>query len=129
MKTIFFLSMACLFSLSILVGWSKFDTGLDRTSVKVTETEDSYRLQASFNKSKTWKVEKYINKCMSPAGLFSSDHDYMNVSTGLKDGTTFHVKASPGELDIEFDKTKNTAAAYTWMKNMGKGVTDIIGEK
>lgn len=126
MKAILFISITCLFALSILVGWSKYGIG-GRTSVKITETNDTYRLEAVYDKGKTWKVQKYINQYMKPAGLFASDHDYMNVTTSFADKTEFHIKAEPGELEIDFNKSKYSYAAYTRMKNMYTGIKDIVG--
>ncbi|CAN5258719.1 hypothetical protein BH09BAC6_BH09BAC6_04000 [soil metagenome] len=128
MKAIFFVSITCLFALSILVGWSKYSIG-HRTSVKITETKDTYWLEAVYDKGKTWQVQKYINQCMKPAGLFSSDHDYMNVTTSFTDKTEFHIKAEPGELEIDYNKGKYSYAAYTRMKKMFAGISAIVGER
>ena len=66
---------------------------------------------------------------MAPNGLFSSTHDYFNVYTELKDGTKFHVKSSPGRMDIQLNKEENSIESYNRIKSMCEGIKNILTQK
>lgn len=129
MKTSFFIAAGCLICLSIFVGWIKFQRNSDNLSISVTDTDDTYILTAAFNEDYTGRVQDYINHSTSPNSMFRSTHDYFNVSTTLSDKTEFHIKESPGELKIEFDKRKNSNASYLRIKKMCEGVSDLLKGK
>jgi hypothetical protein len=129
MKTSFFIAAFCLVSLSIFIGWMKFQRNGDDLSISVTDTDDTYALTAKFNEDYTGKVQDYINHSIKPNKLFRSTHDYFNITTTLADKTEFHVKESPGELQIEFDKRKNSTASYWRIRKMSEGISNLLKEK
>jgi hypothetical protein len=130
MKASFFLALLCLASLSIFVGWMKFQHhNNDNLSISVTDTDDTYALSAKFNEDYTGRVQDYINHSIRPNGLFRSAHDYFNVTTRLSDNTEFHIKESPGELELEFDKRKNSYASYQRIRKMCEGVSEVLKGK
>lgn len=129
MKASFFLALLCLASLSIFVGWMKFQHNNDNLSIAVTDTDDTYELSAKFNEDFTGRVQDYINHSIRPNNLFRSTHDYFNVTTRLNDNTEFHIKESPGELEVEFDKKKNSYASYQRIRKMCEGISDVLKGK
>ena len=129
MKTSFFIAAFCLVSLSIFIGWIKFQRNSDDLSISVVDTDDTYALTATFNEDYTGRVQDYINRSIKPNSLFRSTHDYFNVITTLADKTEFHVKESPGELEIDFDKRKNSAASYQRVKKMCEGISNVLKGK
>ncbi len=132
MKTSFFLATFCLISLSALIIYTKFDVNdknSDRTSISISEDDNSYRLEAVYNINNTGRVERYINNCISPNSLGKSENDYFDVTTSLSDGTVFYVKESPGILKIELNKKKNSTASYYRIKKMCEGVKGILSGK
>ncbi|MDO3642524.1 hypothetical protein [Mucilaginibacter sp. L3T2-6] len=130
MKASFFLALLCLASLSIFVGWMKFQHNNDNLSISVTDTDDTYALSAKFDENYTGRVQDYINHSIKPTDLFRSARDYFNVITRLKDNTEFHIKESPGELEVEFDKKKNSYASYQRIRKMCEGISNLLkGEK
>ena len=130
MKASFFLALLCLASLSIFVGWMKFQHNNDNLSISVTDTDDTYALSAKFDQNYTERVQDYINHSIKPTDLFRSAHDYFNVITRLKDNTEFHIKESPGKLEVEFDKKKNSYASYQRIRKMCEGISNLLkGEK
>jgi hypothetical protein len=129
MKTSFFIAAFCLVSLSIFIGWVKFQKNNGDVSITVKETDDAYTYTASFDENYTGKVQGYINHSIKPNGLFKSTHDYFNVTTTLKDGTEFYVKESPGELKIVIDKKKNSTSSYLRIKKMCDGISNVLKGK
>ncbi|HEY8928082.1 MAG TPA: hypothetical protein VIM55_02765 [Mucilaginibacter sp.] len=129
MKASFFLAALCLLSLSVFVGWVKYNHPYNGLNISISENGDHYRMEAVFNENLTADVQDYINDSIRPNGLFRSTHDYMNVSTTLADKTEFNVKESPGKLMIEIDKHKNTYESYLRIKKMCQGVIELLKKK
>ncbi len=126
MKTSFFIAAFCLLSLSIFIGWEKFERNNDDISISVSETDGTYKFIAAFNEDYTGKVQNYINHSIKPNSLFKSTHDYFDVTTTLEDKTEFYVKESPGKLKITIDKRKNSYASYMRIKKMCGGIGNIL---
>jgi hypothetical protein len=129
MKTSFFIAAFCLLSLSIFIGWSKFQRNSDDLSISVSDTNDEYTYSASFNQDYTGRVQDYINHSVKPNGLFKSTHDYFDITTILDDKTDFYVKESPGRLKIKIDKHKNPYTSYMRIKKMCDGISNVLKEK
>lgn len=126
MKTSFFIAALCLVSLSIFIGWVKFQKNNGDVSIAVKNTDDTYTYTASFDEDYTGKVQSYINHSIKPNGLFKSTHDYFDVTTTLKDGTDFYIKESPGDLKIEINKRKNSTSSYLRIKKMCDGISNVL---
>ncbi|MDB4923180.1 hypothetical protein [Mucilaginibacter sp.] len=126
MKTSFFIAAFCLVSLSIFIGWVKFQKNNGDVSIAVKDTDDAYTYTASFDEDYTGKVQNYINHSIKPNSLFKSTHDYFNVTTTLKDGTDFYIKESPGDLKIVIDKKKNSTSSYLRIKKMCDGISNVL---
>jgi hypothetical protein len=98
-------------------------------NISVSDSDDEYKFVAHFDQSRTRDVQRFINNSMSPSGLFSGEDDHLNVDTSLKDGTTFKVKESPGELTIRIDKKSNSPASVQRIRNMCEGVKKVITDE
>jgi len=96
------------------------------TDVTISESSGTYRLRADYNEDNTQKVQRYINRCIEPNGLFSSTEDYFDANTELKDHTKFYIKASPGKLLIKINKGENDYESYARIKNMCEGIATIL---
>ena len=129
MKTSFFIAAFCLLFLSTFLVWSKFENHDKDISIAVSDNDELYTFDASYSEGNTGRVQDYINKRIKPNSLFSSTHDYLNVSTSLSDNTEFHLKGSPGNLKIELDKKKNSTASYYRIKTMCDGIGKLLAGK
>ncbi len=94
--------------------------------VSITDSYQTYKLQAYYDEDKTAMVQRYINRQMEPNGLFESTDDYFDVTTELKDRTRFYIKASPGRLIIKINKRENSYQSYARVKNICEGVAGIL---
>jgi hypothetical protein len=94
-------------------------------TIHIHDNPGSYEFNALYPVSRTGDVQDFINESMEPNGLFTSSHDYFNVDTKLEDGTTFHVKSSPGKMNIMMDREKNSIASYNRIKKMCEGIKNL----
>lgn len=86
MKTVSIITV-CLLSVVLFhchSGRSK-STGVNdgRTSVEISEHENLYKLEASFDKNKVMDVYEYVNSSIKPQSLFTSEDDRVDVSMTL----------------------------------------------
>lgn len=129
MKTSFYLTAICIISLSIFFVWSKFQINNHDTSISVIENDHTYRFSATYNRSNTRMVWNYINRYTAPNRLGNPEDDYFDAATVLQDNARFHIKKSPGEIKIEFDKLNNSTASYYRIKKMCEGIKGILAGK
>ncbi|TLV03253.1 hypothetical protein [Dyadobacter luticola] len=99
----------------------------DNISIKVVDDDHIYRYNATFPRSRSRDVERYINNRISPSSI--SYDNAVDVTTTLDDNTKFDYEASPGKLEIELDKRQNSLASYQRIKKMCKGLDQVINPK
>ena len=126
MKTSFFLTVFFLISLSAFILYSKFEENSDNISVSIKDTDDTYRLNASFNRGNSTRVLQYINSSIGGDSYFEPTSRRIDVTTRLHDNTEFYIKESSGRLKIELDKRKNSTASYYRIKKMCEGLKGIL---
>jgi len=126
MKTGLYLTICSLILLSVFVGYTKYEKNYDGVEIAVHDDSDKYQMEAHYNVNNTSRVQHYINNCIEPNSLFSSDHDYLNVTTSLQDGTNYYVKSSPGHMKISIDKRKNSMASVMRIRKMCSGIKELL---
>jgi hypothetical protein len=97
----------------------------DNTSVKISENDKRYELEAQYNKSKTRKVQEYMTESLSGTG-FKFTNTQLDATLTLTGGITFYIKSHDGELVLKFDKRKNNKEDYTKFKKMCEGLKDLV---
>lgn len=96
------------------------------TKVTISENETTYELDAAFDERYVMDVYRYINSVISPGSLFTSKEDRLDVTTTLKDGTTFRIKAYMGTLYVKFDKEKNSRESFDRIRMLCEGVKKLV---
>lgn len=129
MKTSFFLTMFCLISVSAFILYSKFEENSDNISISISDTDDTYRLNAAYGRSNSVRVLRYIDRCIGDDSYFEPTSWRIDVTTRLHDNTEFYIKESPGRLKIELDKRKNSTASYYRIRKMCDGLKGILAGK
>lgn len=129
MKTSVLFAAFSIIALSIFLFFARLDVFNHNISISVSEDEDTYAFSASYDKSNTGKVERYINRCISPNQLGKSGNDYIDANTSLPDNTRFYIKEYPGKLKIILDRKKNSTASYYRIKKMCEGVQGLLAGK
>ncbi|MEO5682177.1 MAG: hypothetical protein ABIQ88_06015 [Chitinophagaceae bacterium] len=94
------------------------------TSISVNESGGIYTFTASFPEDKTRKIQRVINKSISPGSLFKSANDRTDITTILQDKTTFYVKSSPGRIRIKINRSGNSPASYNRIKELCEEVKE-----
>jgi len=122
-KMFFFISLAMLITTSLWESCARLRHGL---SLRYSESDRLYSLTAYYDRSQTWIVESYINRCTEPDRLFHSENDRIDAWTKLNDHTAFKIKSSPGELEIELDKRENSRQSYYRIKQMCEGIKNEL---
>jgi hypothetical protein len=119
----------CLLTLGSILFWARITSHDHSTSVTVTETAETYSFSAQYDRRETGRVERFINREISPDQMGSSENDYVDATTSLADHTTFNIKESPGRLKIEIDKTQNPAASVSRIRKLCDGVKDLLSNR
>jgi len=94
--------------------------------VTYNETDDHYTMKANFDERKTRAVEKYLDDRVGSQSNMSFTNTRIDGQLELDDHTTFYIKKRAGFLKIDFDKRKNSYAAYEKIKSMCQGILEII---
>ena len=92
----------------------------ENVSISVQESNDSYRLIASYKRHQTRKLEKYID-----AQLHTHHFSHKNRVDGmitLDDHTSLYLRAAPGKLYIKLDKQENDLYSYAKVKKLAEGI-------
>jgi hypothetical protein len=98
-------------------------------SVSIQESEEEYRLSASFDESKTRQVQNYIDEYTGNNGIFRSGGNVeIDATTTLEDNIRVYIKSHPGRLKIKFDKADNDEAAYEKVKDMCEGIKALLAK-
>jgi hypothetical protein len=129
MKTSVFFAAFSIIALSIFLICARFEVFNHDISISVSEDQDYYTFSARYNSGNTGLVEHYINRCISPDQLGTSENDYIDANTSLPDKTQFYAKESPGKLTIRLDRRINSTASYYRIKKMCEGVKDLLAGK
>jgi len=105
--------------LCILFAYAKVNR--DNLSFSVSDSNETYKITASFDKKKNKNVQQVLHRFIKPNNIFSGDGNVTyDGSITLGDNTSFDLKFFPGELKIKMDKTKNSTASYNKMKKLSE---------
>lgn len=124
MKSFYFLLIAGIISLTICLAFTIADNG-GRTDVKITETPELFKLEASYNRGQAKKVEAYFNENLKPVIVFKNSDD-VNTQINLADSSNFYIKASAGWLLVKVDKNTNSAASLSRLKNLCQQLSKTV---
>lgn len=88
-------------------------------SIKVKESEDTYRLYATYDRHKTGRIHHLLRDELHN-DIFRKDN--VDGDFTLDDDTRVHIKTTPGKLVILLDKRENNAGSYHRIRQLGEGV-------
>ncbi|TDO23918.1 hypothetical protein [Pedobacter duraquae] len=91
------------------------------TSVSIHDTPGEYTFDASYDRSQTAFVYRYLDSCFAPEKSLS-EHSTTERHVHLKDNTIFDIKTAEGSLHIEIDKTKNSRFSIARLKKICSGI-------
>jgi len=99
----------------------------NNVSITYNENGHYYRMKASFSRSKTAAVERYMDDMLA-SGSMSFRHTRIDGEIALDDHSTFYIKKRAGYLYIKLDKNKNSDEAYYKVKSMCEGIKRVLGQ-
>ena len=95
-------------------------------SIKYTDSEDSYSMNALFGRSRTRAAELYMNKKIGQENNISFLNTQSDAVFTLDDGSKFYLKKSPGFIEIKLNKKENSFRAYHTIKSMCEGMKNVL---
>ena len=132
MTTRYLLIALCIF---FLYGFSScyndsYFSNSDDVSISIQESDDIYKMSASFDERKTRKVKNYISDYTGDNGLFKSGGNVvMDAATTFGDNIKVYIKFRPGKLKIKLDKDENSEEAYNEVKDMCEGIKELLADQ
>ena len=69
-----------------------------------------------------------MNEKLGDKNDLSFIHTTIDAEVTLDDGTQLYIKNKPGELEINFDKDKNSIASYHEVKALGEGLKPFLNK-
>jgi hypothetical protein len=94
--------------------------------IQYRESDHYYSMDAWFRENQTRDVEEYMNDKIGSGSNVSFTNTRIDGSLSLDDHTTFFIKKSPGHLEIEMDKRKNSAESYRQIKSLCEGIKEVV---
>lgn len=100
--------------------WYTFHTlGEHDISIRVNESEDRYRLYATYDRHKTGRIHRLLCDELHN-DLFRKNN--VDADLTLDDDTRVHVTTKPGKLVILLNKHENSEESYRRIRELGEGV-------
>jgi hypothetical protein len=94
-------------------------------TVSVKESGDLYKIYASYNRSKTKKIQRYLDSQLN-SYIFSNAK--VDATVTLDDHTNFYIRTNPGMLLIRLRKSENSLESYYRVKTLGEGIKRQLTE-
>ncbi|MES2006245.1 MAG: hypothetical protein V4450_17130 [Bacteroidota bacterium] len=88
-------------------------------SIRVSESDDTYRLYASYNSYKAGRIHRYLRDQLHN-DLFKKNR--VDAFLTLDDQTRVRIKTTPGKLLILLNKKENDFDSYFRIKQLGDGI-------
>lgn len=106
----------CIMLLTGCIRYNSEYTNNGRTSFKVHDSRHIYRIEASFNRSKTSQIARAIDDLLDTNNELEPRDLQGTIS--LEDDTRVYVKLRSGRLKIRFNKDENSETAFERMKEL-----------
>ncbi len=126
MKKIFLILLLCILFIAGFFTWVLYSIHSGNgSSVSIKESDDSYEFYASYNRSRTRRVQGYIDAQLQTKHIFKNAR--IDATVTLDDKTVFYIKTIPGVLLIKLNKRENDFTSYTRIKKLGEDIKLRLG--
>ena len=116
--------LSCALIICTIIASCRFHNNV---SITYNENGNYYKMKASFSRSKTAAVERYMDNMLA-SGDMSFRHTRIDGEITLDDQATFYIRKRAGYLYIKLDKNKNSDDAYYKVKSMCEGIKRVLGQ-
>jgi hypothetical protein len=125
-NTYLLLSVAILtFSFSA-VGFLRTNVPSHHTSFIFTSTSTAVTMKVTYDPDQAPQVEKYIDSCLQPAVVFGDKHKANKEVQVSSSQLIYHIKGSPGSLNIRADKNSNADSSLDKLKKILEDLKSVI---
>ena len=98
------------------------------TSISYKDTGKYYSMKAYFSRSKTRKVEHYMDDRIGRNSHMSFVNSKIDGTIALDNHAKFYMKKYPGVLEIRMDKDENSYENFDEIKSMCQGIKKVLTE-
>ena len=113
-------------SLLIVAGSSSCFHRHHSTSVTISDTGDELELDASYDKYKTYKIQRLLDRELGDQCDASFRHRHVDTRVTLDDRTSFYLRSFPGKLNIRLDKSENPEESCERIKALCEDIKDAL---
>ena len=96
------------------------------TSVTISDSGDEYEMYASYDIDKARKIQRLLDRELNVDIGRSGRHTHVDATITLDDRTTFYMQAFPGELKINFDKTRNSEDSWIRIQDVCEEIKEAL---
>ena len=98
------------------------------TSVTISDSGDEYEMCASFDENKTRKIQRLLDRELNIDLGRSGRNVHLDATITLDDRTTFYMRALPGHLRINFDKSENSGESWEKIHEVCEEIKDALSD-
>jgi hypothetical protein len=95
-------------------------------SVTISDDDDEYEMDASFNRNKTHAVQVYLNEHLLNNRVAFRNRDDEEIT--LDDNTTIYITTHPGQVSIKIDKEENSEESCEKVRRVCEDLKDIVAD-
>jgi phosphoketolase len=96
------------------------------TSISYFENPKTISIASTYKPAKFNEVQAYLEAHIGSQTTVSFARTHMDEMITMDDATRLHIKSSPGELNMELDKTDNARESYPQMKQWCEDLKRIV---
>ena len=86
-------------------------------------------MYASYDRDKARKIQRLLDRELNVDIGRSGRNTHVDATITLDDRTTFYMQAFPGELRINFDKTRNSEDSWNKMQDVCEEIKEALEER
>ena len=86
-------------------------------------------MYASYDRDKARKIQRLLDRELNVDIGRSGRHTHVDATITLDDRTTFYMRAFPGELRINFDKTRNSEDSWIKIQDVCEEIKEALEER
>ena len=96
------------------------------SSITISESGDEYQLSASFDKNKSRKIQRLLDRELGRDYDASFQNECVDGEISLHDRTVFYIRSLPGRLKIVFDKSENSEESGEKIRELCEDIKDAL---
>jgi hypothetical protein len=91
-------------------------------SFQVNDSDDFYEMRASYGRNQTKRIMSYVDLAITNNHNKRFRKEHINEDVVLSDHAHFHIKSSPGRIQIKLNKDENDPETIERFKKITEGI-------